>query len=138
MWVCVAPEAPRYLGSHQPWSFRPHTWDHSRTSSQAGQVAVAGLALGCTHKVVWFHPFCCIPGEGRLRAQGQPAEPQDAMMFCRQAPHITPALPRTVCFDQNHSTGHHREAECGLQGHPVTGGDDEGGDALPKAQFSPS
>lgn len=86
----------------QPWSFRPHMWDHSRTSSQAVQVAVAGLALGCTHQVVWFQPFCCIPGEGRLRAQGQPAEPQDAMMFCRQAAHITPALPKTVCFNQNH------------------------------------
>lgn len=117
MGVCVAPEAPRCLGSHPGTAalvLRPHPWDHSRTSSQAAQVAVAGLALGCTHEAVWF----CIPREGRLRAQGQPAEPQDAITFCRQAAHITPALPGAVCFNPNHGRWHRGGAECAFTGSP--------------------
>lgn len=118
MWVCVASESPGWLGS---LGASDHTWEHSSTSSQAAQVAVAGLALGCTHEVLWLQPLCCILGEGRLRAQGQPVEPQDA----------TPALPRTVCF-----IWHAGRAVYGFTGTPcdkMRWGFSEGGQCLTKS-----
>lgn len=108
----------------KPWSFRPHLG--AQRDQQPGSTGGSGRAGFGVYPGGALVAALLLLGEGRLRAQGQHVEPQDA----------TPALPKTVCFNQNHGIWDPGRAVYGFTGTPcdkMRWGFSEGGQCLTKS-----